>query len=315
MMNRTNRRLVTFALLATASLLTFGSDAVAQKATDGESTVVTTTDGWPIHLTYWKSEAGKDASVVVLIHGGGKQNRLVWQACGLVTALVEDGYAVVALDLRKHGESKAPENAPARARSATVSKFDYEAMIPGDLEAIKKFIFEKHQANELNMRKLALVGTEEGSVLAINFTAFDWFDARNKPIEDAPAVQDRTPRGQDVQCLVLISPQESLSGMGTVQPVQALRAAGLSALLIYGSKASSDKSAATKIFTGLGGKQQDPDNQRLFEFPVNIKLSGPLLLQREPRTIAAIKGILKQQLKDKNIPWRDRQSQANVAGY
>ena len=66
---------------------------------------------------------------------------------------------------------------------------------------------------------------------------------------------------------------------------------------------------------GLGGQQQDPDNKRLFEYEVDIKLSGPLLLQREPRTIAAIKGLLKQQLKEKDIPWKNRLSEANVAGY
>jgi len=104
------------AIVAALAMMAFGlstnvavsQDDAKQKA-EGVPGVVTAADGWDIHYTYWESPMGKEAPVVILLHGKG-QARLIWKALPLAKELAKKQFAVIAVDLRKHGESKAPEN-------------------------------------------------------------------------------------------------------------------------------------------------------------------------------------------------------------
>src|SRR6185295_10309173 len=86
-----------------------GSFALGQDKKDkpvDDKTILSPAGGWPLRLTYYKSTEGKDASVVVLLHSKG-ESRLVWTAPkGFAEQLNSKGFAVVAVDLRKHGQSK-----------------------------------------------------------------------------------------------------------------------------------------------------------------------------------------------------------------
>ena len=295
------------ATLATLLSLTVLATAQAQdddKKLEGVPGVVTTADGWDIHYTYWESPMGKEAPVVILLHGKG-QTRRVWKALPLAKDLAKEQYAVIAVDLRKHGESKPPETAPVRARSPKLTKFDYEAMIRADLEAIKKFIYREHQAQRLNMRKLGVVATDMSTAIALNWAWLDWL---KKPYDDAPTLAAKTPRGQDVQALVLVSPVESLSGVGTIQATRFLRATGISAMLLYSNKNSSEKRTGTKLFTQLGGEQQDKENIRLRQYGFDMKLSGTDLIARHPQIAPAIKVFLKEHVRSHDAPWKNRES-------
>ena len=90
------------------------------------------------------------------------------------------------------------------------------------------------------MRKLALVGSDMSTVLAMNYAQLDW---TKKPFDDAPTLATRTPRGQDVQAIVLLSPMESLSGLSVIAPIRFLKPTGIAALLMYGSGSSERKTA------------------------------------------------------------------------
>jgi len=300
------RSLLTALLLTTVSGLISVPAACAQndEKLEGVPGVVTTRDGWDIHYTYWESPMGKEAPVVVLLHGEG-QSRLVWKALSLAQKLAEQQYAVIAVDLRKHGESKAPENAPAAAKSSQVSKRDYEAMILQDLEAIKSFIYKEHQAQRLNMRKLGLVATDMSTAIAMNWSAHDWL---KKPYDDAPVLSAKTPRGQDVQAVVLVSPVESVSGVGTIQPTRVLRATGISTLLLYSKKDRSESRTSRKLYKALGGDQQDLENKRIFEYGFDLKLSGTDLLARQPQLKPAIQKFLEDHVRSHDAPWKNRKS-------
>lgn len=271
--------------------------------TKGEAQTAVTKDGWTVHFTYWNAHEDQDTPVVVLVHGRN-ENRLVWTAKQTAPFLSTKGYAVIAVDLRKHGETMADENAPAAARSSRITKFDYAAMIGMDLEAIKKFIYQEHQDKKLNMRKLALVGSDMSTVLVMNYALLDW---NKKPYDDAPTVETRTPRGQDVRAVVLLSPMESLSGLSVITPVRALRTTGMAALIMYGSS-SSGKRTATKIYQQLGGDQQDEETQRLYQQQFEIKLQGTGLLGQNVGTENLLLGFLKKHVMDLEIPWKDRKS-------
>lgn len=298
---------VVVAALAVISISLNANVAVSQddaKKENGVPGVVTTVDGWDIHYTYWESPMGKEAPVVILLHGKG-QGRLIWKALPLAKELAKKQFAVIAVDLRKHGESKAPEDASVQARSDKLSKFDYEGMVLGDLEAIKKFIYAEHQAQRLNMRKLGVVATDMSTAIALNWAQLDW---SKKPFDDAPTLAAKTPKGQDVQALVLISPQDSLSGVGTIKATRFLRATGISVLLLSSKKVSSDTRTAAKMYSQLGGSQQDPKAKRIFNVGSDIKLSGTNLLARQPQLQAGAQKFLEDHVMKHAAPWKDRKS-------
>jgi pimeloyl-ACP methyl ester carboxylesterase len=278
-------------------------DDADQKA-EGVPGVVTAADGWDIHYTYWESPMGKEAPVVILLHGKG-QARLIWKALPLAKELAKKQFAVIAVDLRKHGESKAPENASVQAKSDKLSKFDYEGMVLGDLEAIKKFLYAEHQALRLNMRKVGVVATDMSTAIALNWAQADW---SKTPFDDAPVASARTPRGQDVQALVLVSPVDSLSGVGTINATRFLRATGISVLLLSSKKVSSETRTAAKMYSQLGGAQQDEEEKRIFNIGSDFKLSGTNLLARQPQLQAGAQKFLEDHVMKHVAPWKDRQS-------
>lgn len=287
------------------------SSAMAQGAPEGEAKILTAKDGWPIHITYYEAvDAGKETPIIVMFHGQ-KESRLVWKQTQLITLLHQDKFAIVTVDLRKHGESKAPETAPAAARSEKVTKFDYIAMTEFDLDAVKKFLYDEHQGERLNIRKTGLIAADFSTVIAANWAAADWLKT---PYDDAPTLNARTPRGQDVQAMLLLSPAENVSGLNVVKALPLLRGTGVASMLLYGGKNSTDKRAAVKIFTALGGERQDDETRRMYEreFPTNARGTALLRLQLgEPSPaklgLAFFRKHLKE-LKGVNYDWRDRTS-------
>ena len=91
-----------------AAALTILPPCEAQKPGESanESRTLTTADGWDIHITYYEGR-GKESPVAILIPGvegnDKSMTRKVWD--GVATTLQKDGYAVVSVDLRKHGDS------------------------------------------------------------------------------------------------------------------------------------------------------------------------------------------------------------------
>lgn len=296
-------RFLTIGLLVISGTTTHAQDE--KKVSAGEDRSVQTKDGWIVQLTYWPSPEEKDAPVVVLLHGD-RQERVVWKP--MAAMLIEEGFAVISVDLRKHGGTKPPENASVRVKSARLSKIDFQAMIAQDMEAVKKFIYDEHQAGRLNMRKLAVVASEMSTAIAVNFAARDWL---KKPYDDAPTLDRKTPRGQDVQAIVLLSPVETLSGVPTIDATRFLRKTGMAGLLMFGQKDSKRKRAATKIYTQLGGEQQDADAQRLYLQGYDGKLAGLDLLYRQPEARPLVLAFLKKHVLNIEAEWRNRKSRLN----
>lgn len=298
-------------LIAAASGLT----AIGQDKVEGpQEKTVQTADGWTIHFSYWESTMGKDAPVVILLHGDNT-TRVQWKASGLPDQLAKEQYAVIAVDLRKHGDSKPPEDAPAKLKTKTLTKFDYESMVAADLEAIKKFIYEEHQAQRLNMRKLGIVATEFSSPIAVAWAAMDW---AKKPYDDAPTLEAKTPRGQDVQAIALISPEDSVTGVATTQPLRLLRATGMAALLLTGEMNPRASRTVQRMYQGFGGDQQDAENPRYYMTTFEkFKLSGIDLMtkyrdpQGRPAAMLAVLSFLHKHVFEHKVDWKTRESRLN----
>jgi pimeloyl-ACP methyl ester carboxylesterase len=293
-------------------MLTLCVPAAPASAADeaAQNLFVPTADGWNIALTYYSgTKTGRESPVVVLLHMKGG-NRLVWNN-GFAKQLVDEGYAVIAVDLRGHGETKPASAALAasgRLRQGNEAEFkasDYRAMVVQDLEAVKQFIFEEHQREALNMRKMAIVAPEASAAIALNFAYFDWL---KRPYNDAPTLALSTPRGQDVRALVLVSPDLNVPGMKINEAITALRNPlwGVSFYVGYGSNNEKDKTEADKLYSKLTHIAANVDRMYLIDYPV--KLRGTDLFGQGLNLEANILTFLATHLKQLPDPWRDRKS-------
>ena len=335
-------------LIAVAFSWLTGFAAQAQdgkKDKDIDDKTIYAIDNWPLKLTYYKSSAGKEAAVVVLLHQK-RESRMVWTAKGGVAETLHgEGFAVIAVDLRKHGESK-PGGAEEEPKKSTadkdksakksaggeLKKEDYVGMVL-DMEAVKKFIFEEHQKGNLNMRKMAIVAPAMSAAVAIVFTARDW---EKKPYDDASTPAARTPRGQDVQSLVFLSPETNLPGLAAHQVMPVLKNFPIASLVVVGKDDSAEnKDQAKKLFQQLGGDpakiapakksepakktkdkeadshKDDKDKVRHYYQEPPGKLRGTDMLGKKLGIEGDIVVFLKHHMKDLKGPfyeWRDRQS-------
>src|SRR5262245_4550312 len=146
--------------------------------------VLQTKDGGSLHTTYYKSPGDRESPVVVLLHNKDG-NRFVWQSKegGFAPRLQKEGYAVITVDLRFHGQNKggpvgagnANQGGGKKKKKAGIDlkNSNLDAMVAFDMEAVKDFIKDEHQAGNLNMNKMGIVGPEMGASIAVAYAALD----------------------------------------------------------------------------------------------------------------------------------------------
>lgn len=271
-------------------------------------------DGFPINITYYPFTESKEnsgavamnAPVVVMIPGDN-ETRLMWDKGSsprdldpLPVQLQKRGYAVITVDPRKHGESIV--NADDRIQAN-----DYAAIALADMGAIKDFIYAEHQAQRLNMQKMALIGSGTGAAVAASFADIDW---KKPPYDDAPTLAERTPRGQDVKAIIMLSPETTAGRIKTTTALRPLRgpAINLGLLIVVGKDDSADKRQAKSIYDAFAASTKGAsENPRVELSTPELKDRGiALLRQRQPYT-TVIK-YLDDHVKTMNIPWQDRRS-------
>jgi pimeloyl-ACP methyl ester carboxylesterase len=215
-----------------------------------------TKDGVELHVEYRpatkakkaaKDDQGTDVVPVLLLHmakGSGRD----WRP--LAESLQRAGHAVIVPDLRGHGKSTTIKRGGRTLRidHTTMRKEDYERMVTLDLEQIKKFIIEKNNNGELNLRKLCVVGAEMGAAVGINWAALDW---SWPPLATGP-------QGQDVNGLVLITPIWGYKGMSIVNATkQAGVQRAISVLIIVGAQDSANLNDAKRLHQSLAKFRED----------------------------------------------------------
>ncbi len=269
---------------------------------------------WPIRFTYYPAREKlpgndnvdvKNAPVAILLHGAGG-SRLFWDKTSawpmnrpgpFAEVLQTNGFAVFSVDLRKHGES-------IREGDTKLATADYELMV-ADLVNLKQFIYEEHQQQRLNMRKCALVAMNDSCPVAAAFAEFDW---KLPPHDDHAVPSERTPRGQDVRALVLISPTPTV---GTLRANNSLRFLGNPefpiAFMIVSGKKDTEGNKVARVLFRLVGTRANEARTKLLEPDTNEKsehLFGNPRLRLEPEIL----DFLKKHVHDLSIPWQDRRS-------
>jgi pimeloyl-ACP methyl ester carboxylesterase len=270
-----------------------------EKVLPPKEVTLKTDDDWTLVATYYPSKLGKDAVPVVLLHAS-KGSRGDFEELAVV--LQRAGHAVIAPDLRGHGDSAGSGD----ERITDLRPADYQVMDSQDVESVKRFLLAKNNAGELNIEKLCLVGVEMGAVLAINFAARDW---------SWPLLATGK-QGQDVKALVLISPEWSFKGLRINEAIANPNVrSDLSIMIIAGKGAGKSLREAKRLHTTLERYHPAPapeaaaDKQTLWLRTPATSLQGMQLLNEKSMHVdQMVSKFIELRLVKKPMPWSDRKS-------
>ena len=273
-----------------------------------QSVTLVTKDRASIALTYFEGNAGKKTVPVILVHGAtGPMGDGSGRDCnGLASFLQKQGHAVFVPDLRGFGDSQV-QTVNGRKETLDPRRFrrqQYREMVDLDLEAVKKFVIEKHNQGELNVELLVVIGFDMGAVVALNWVHLDW----NMP--SFPNLK----QGQDVKAMVLVSLMSSYKGLTIKDAIadQNVRRR-ISTLLAFGSGSPKIAAANRRLFKSLERThpeilENDPDRlekQTLFKKELATSLQGTRLLAA---TNLGLKEAIGEFIQLRTVQQRDRYS-------
>lgn len=286
-----------FPFLACLLTLITTNEVFAQKppAFVVEDVKITTEDKVDLKVTYFKGNQKKETPVLIFLHGkgGSRQN---WKDIATVFQK-ELGFAVVTVDLRGSGDSN----------QTKMKKPDYQAMVLQDMEAVKQFLLERHQDGELNMNKLGIVGCDVGAAVAIAFTNLDW---QKEPYDDGATPEESTPRGQDVQALVLISPDPTTPGLLIPKTATELRNFPKLAVMVAASdKSGHDLDTAKKVYDQISVKREKSDRVILKKYPDAVR--GMNLVLQNKAIKLDMADFLTKNVTGVQSKWQDRRSRVD----
>ena len=299
-------------MIAVAVLTMVSTTANAQKKSGRppklpqvETLSLLTKDDVTLACSYYPGTEGKESVCVVLIHGWEGQKS---EYHLLATHLQKKGHSVVIPDMRGRGGSTSRQEGE---RQVTISQnrmrtADLRAMVQYDLEAVKSFLLDENNDQQLNIELTCVVAVDMGCVVALNWIARDW----NWP--QLPTLK----QGQDVKAFVLISPVQSFKGLTTraVFDNDVVRSR-LSAMVIYGKKDAKAASDGRRVYNNLkrfhapipADRDARVAKQDLFMIDVNSHLQGVKLTSHpdleKPRN--AISKFIEYRLVNKRneYPW------------
>jgi alpha-beta hydrolase superfamily lysophospholipase len=270
-----------------------------------------TKDGVSLRATYYGGFNKKETVPVILIHG--------WEGARgeydtLAKGLQQKGHAIIAPDLRGHGQSLVQKHADGTIKELDPEKFrqaELDAMVL-DIEACKKFLMEKNNQGELNINALCVVGADFGTILALRWSALD--------LTAPPLLAFK--QGQDVKALVLLTPMQSFKGL-TIRDALSVPAlkSELSMMIVAGKQDNKGTSEAKRLHTSLQSfhpkVKDDPEEirkkQDLFLVQPETTLQGTKLLGSGLPVMLNIRNFIELRLVNRmaEFPWTDRKRGAD----
>ena len=276
-----------------------------------ENLTLTTGDGLQLAITYYPSLKGKQAIPIVLLHGY-KQSRNEYT--GMAKTLQKQGYAVVAPDLRGHGESTRISGArkDEKLDAKTMPPAQFSRMVTEDMKAVKDFLWERNNAGELNIDKLCVVGADMGASVALDFALFDAVGYQYRTVYYGPLKL-----GRFVKALVLISPEWSFRGLPLRQATaNAAVQSDIAMLILAGKRDSKAMSEAKRIHDVFERFHPTPtgdnklDKQTLFLGGLDTSLQGTKLLDPRFNVTGLVADFLNRRLtkspESREWNWKER---------
>lgn len=298
----------------TACLLLFVVSATAQAQELKPPVDKTLLDnrGWPIHITYYESPGDKDSPVAILVPGAEgiekSRTRKVWD--GVAKALQKEKYAAITVDLRKHGDSFPVLDDDKKAKLARLGTADYQAMAGVDLELVKAFLMQEHEEQKLNIRKTGIAAAGSSCLIVSAFAAADWV---KPPWNDAPVDIYKTPRGQDIRAIMMLSPKSSVRGINISDTMKIIAepARGVAVHIWYNPEERREVADAKKVYRFLELRQEDPEEPRkLNEGPPDKQYTAEGLLEGRAAPVMqkTIKEFFDKFVKARTEEWKSRKS-------
>jgi alpha-beta hydrolase superfamily lysophospholipase len=273
-----------------------------EKIPPPEDIDLVTEDGVALRATFFPGTKGKDTVPVILLHMW-KGERGEYKT--LAPYLQSLGHAVLVPDLRGHGESTRVEGFNKPLDAAVMPTRMFHRMVEDDMETLKRFLMEKHNAGELNIEKLCVVGAELGASVALDWARLDW--------SWPPLATGK--QGQDVRALVLISPQWSCHGLNLKKAMAHPRVTtDLSVFIVVGKETPKAVRDADRLYKMFKRHHPDPPPDKstqlkdLFFGKLNTSLQGTKMLGvKSLRLEGFIAKFIDMRLVKQNIPWKARE--------
>lgn len=277
-----------------------------------ENVTITTADDVRLGATYHPSlmDNAREAVPIVILHDY-KEGRTVFNSFARALQRPEDprldSHAVLTVDLRGHGSSTAAVGINGQSYTLDAAKFrpaDFEDMVRLDMEAVRKFLVDKNDEQQLNLNKLCLIGCGMGADVALIWATVDW---------DAPPLANRK-QGQDVKGLILVSPIWRQKGLPLVNSLRHPDVTGrVSTMLVFGNEDKKFREDAENVYKNFERNHPEPpiekmrEQKDLFRFALPTALQGSKLLT-EPRfeMLPRIRLFLKTRLSDQRYEWVQR---------
>jgi len=281
-----------------------------------EDITLQTADSVQIVATYYRGAKGKESIPVVLLHGYGSKHNRTDYTKDLAPYLQSKGFAVLAVDLRGHGDSTRVRTLHGKDQTidaVALAPNQFNLMVTQDMQAVKKFLWEKNNAGELNLDKLCAVGAEMGALIAVEFA---WLDAVEQDVNRVPRPEYKL--GQFVKALVLLSPEISFKGISMSHAMQnPAISQDIAVLILVGKNEGSALSEANRVYSLFEREHPKPDpekkaeQQTVFFNPLETKLQGSnLLTEKNLKTDEIISAFLNLRLQksdqSKNWLWKER---------
>lgn len=216
----------------------FGDQGGDQNHT-GERVVFTSEDGVLLVGSYYKPKIGTNNSTpsVILLHMLGV-DRSTWDK--FAQELSKNGYAVLSVDLRGHGESIKQGNHTISYQSFMPKNFKNMTL---DVKAAKKYLIDQRNANP---NQISIIGASIGANLALNYAALD----------------------SSINSVILLSPGLNYRGISTLDTIMKYKGP----IYIATAEDDSDSAKDSKI---LCEKITCAENLKIFE---NTNVHGTEML-------------------------------------
>lgn len=261
-----------------------------------------------MHCTYYPSPlvaegGGKDVIPVLLLHGrGGTRADYDY----LAVELQKQGHAAFVPDLRGHGDSSEliVNGTRVKLNPDKLKRGDFNLMVQ-DLEAVKSWLLERNNAEELNVEMLVVVGADMSSVTAMNFALRDW---------SVPELLNYK-NCKDVKALVLLSPERTYQGtsmnVALKHPVVGHK---LSVMIAEGKKNSAAMAESKKILNLLERQHQESGSDKAKEdkevvfYAEDNSLQGTKLVSPATRVAPIIATFIQFRVRalQDSFPWSKR---------
>ncbi len=204
-------------------------DQEPSKKQSGERVIFASDDGVSLVGSYYKPSIGINNSTpsVILLHMLGS-DRGMWN--NFAQKLSQNGYVVLSVDLRGHGESIKQANSTISYQSFMPRNFKNMTL---DVKAAKKYLTEERDANP---NQISIIGASIGANLALNYAASD----------------------QSIKSVILLSPGLNYRGISTLDAIMKYK----NPTYIVAAEEDSESAKDSKI---LCEKITCAENLRIFE--------------------------------------------------